>query len=259
MIHMIGQAISSCEQVPRRWLQRLWGYSDIHTRQKWMVLRSALCRLPEKGVHLLDAGCGRGSWALELAATRPNWSIVGLDRELKSLDVAEASRRRMGLSNVSFVQADFLEFQSEAKFDVVLSVASAHYLAEAGKGEQLFNCFHSWLKPGGQLLLIGPRHEGETLFVSLLPQPERRRGVFAAHELKDLCRVNGLAVETLCGRIGKLGTLAKQLDWVIGSHFLSFVVGLYPLQWCLTLIDSRRHFDDAEPTLLWLLVARAVV
>jgi SAM-dependent methyltransferase len=252
---MIGQAISSCEPIPRRWLVRFWGYPDVHTRQKWMALKSALDRFPERGVRLLDAGCGSGKWALDLAARRPEWLIIGMDHDGKSVQVAESSRRKLGLSNVSFIESDFLEFKPTARFDVVLSVASAHYLVEAGKGELLFGCFKSWLKPGGRLLLIGPRRAAETPSVSWLPRPEGRL-VFSFRELSRLCDRSGLTVETLCGRVGKLGTLAKQLGWAITGCLRPLMVGVYPLQVVLCIFDDRMNFRNEQPSFIWLLIAR---
>jgi SAM-dependent methyltransferase len=253
---MLGQAIAALEPISHRWLQHVWGYSDIHTRQKWMVVWPHLARLPENGLRLLDAGCGPGDWALELAARRPGWSVVGLDREEKSLQAAEAARRHLRLSNVSFVPSDFLDFQTAEPFDVVLSVCSAHYLVENGQGGELFQCIRTWLKSDGRLFLLGPRQVQEAPFVSWLPRPQWH-SAFSFEDLSHLCQANELAIEILCGRIGPLGTLAKQLAWIGESRFRLLARGLYPLQWVLTSLDARARLRNRQSTMMWLLVARA--
>ena len=255
---MIGQATASFKPVPRRWLQRAWGTPYIFVRQDWMALWPQLMRLPESGVRVLDAGCGEGNWTLELGTRRPGWSLVGLDRKEECVLAAETARRRLGLSNVSFVRSDFMDFVAETKYDVVLSVFSAHYLIEDGKGTELFGRFRMWLKPGGCLLLLGPRLEKEIPFVPRLPRPGVRPG-FSFEELSLLCRANGLTVEILRGEVGMFGTLARQLYYVGSGPFphLLLRLGLYPLQWAFSFLDARLTFEKERRAFTWLLVARA--
>ena len=144
---MIGRATAALWAGPRRWIIRLWGVPDINTRQKWHAAWPHLARLPKHGICLLDAGCGEGTWSLELAARRPEWAVVGVDRELAPTERAERARRSLGLSNLTFARADFLEFRPARPFDAVLSIASAHYLVADGRGAQLFRACSGWLRP----------------------------------------------------------------------------------------------------------------
>jgi SAM-dependent methyltransferase len=253
---MLGQNTASLEDGGRRWLHRIWGCPDIHTRQKWMALRPYLNRLPTRGVRLLDAGCGMGRWALELAAMRPHWSVAGVDLNANFIRRAESARHRLGLTNVAFFQSDFLHFQPDHRFDIVLSVSSTHYLVEMGKGMELFRCLRSWLCPGGCLILLGPRRESETPLVSWLPHPGWHN-VFSLAELSELCAANGLNVEVLSGRIGRLGTLGKQLSWVAGAGHFPVKLTIYLLGNLLTFIDARTDYAPDRHTLMWLLFARA--
>lgn len=252
---MLGQATAVLEHGPRRWIQRLWGSPDIHTRQKWMEVWPHLARLPQEGVRLLDAGCSTGRWTLELAARRPGWSLVGVDREEASVSVAERDRQRLGLCNAAFITSDFLQFEPARPFDVVLSVMSAHYLAEQGAGGELFRRFRCWLRPGGRLILLAPRGIAEAPFISWLPHPAWR-DVFIAEELRALCAESGLAVEELAGRIGRLGTLAKQLDWAVHKRHRVLFLPLYPLLCMLSSADRLLCRPGQRPTLTWRLVAR---
>lgn len=124
---MLGQALSKTHSFPRRWFYRFWGVPDINTRQKWSALWPYLRAMPDS-LRLLDAGCGNGSWALELAVRKPAWQVTGLDKNPEAVRLATLAKEGLGLANVSFVCDDFLRYQPDGAYDVVLSVASAHYL-----------------------------------------------------------------------------------------------------------------------------------
>jgi SAM-dependent methyltransferase len=255
---MLGRATASLAPIPRRWLQGLFGHPDIDSRQKWIALWPHLARLPRRGLRLLDAGCGSGDWALELAALRPEWSILGIDCAVNVVEAATEARKRLSLTNVAFRHVDFMGFDTTETFDIVLSVASAHYLVEAGQGRELFQRFRAWLKLGGRLLLLGPRRMPEVPATPWLCFPPLH-DVFSVEELNDLCRASDLQIEVICGHIGHLGTLAKQIGWTAAPHSRLLSVGLYPARWVLASLDTRAYFDVSTPTLMWSVVARAAV
>lgn len=254
---MLGQAVASLERVPRRWLQRVWGVFDINARQKWRVIWPHLSSLPANRLRLLDAGCGTGSWTLELAARRPGWHVTGVDRDHESLEAAEISRRHLKLKNVSFFQAEFLDFQPAEPFNVILAVGSAHYLAEAGHGTALFQNFASWLRPNGLRILLGPRRQQEVPTGQFLP-PLSHRTVFSYHELESLCHLSGLKPEEISPQVGRLGTVAKQISSVGGGRSLALRTVSYPFQVLLDLLDRRNHAETNRPSAAWLLTARKV-
>ena len=249
---MLGQATASLERFPRRSLQRFWGVSDINARQKWRAVWLWLSTLPSNPLRLLDAGCGTGSWSLELAARRRRWTILGLDRQSESLEIAEARRTKLGLNNVSFVEADFMGFRPHERFDVILSVLSAHYLVEAGSGPVLFREFSSWLKPDGLLILLGPRRRAEMPTSRLLP-PLVAHSVFGRDELDSLCRSSGLIPEEIRPIIGRLGTLAKQISKMGRVDSTLIRTATYPLQLTLDLLDGG---SMKRRSAAWLVVAK---
>jgi SAM-dependent methyltransferase len=254
---MLGRATANLDAPPRRWLRRLWGIADINVRQKWHLLWPRIAMLPRHGVRLLDAGCGDGDWSLELAVRRPEWQIVGIDRDAAALERAERARARLALPNVSFAHADFLEFRDADRFDVVLSVASAHYLAEQGKGVELFARFRDWLLPGGHLVLLGPQRTRDVWFAPFLARPDAHP-VFTAEELEELCRKSALDIDELSGCVGPLATVAKQFDWEAERRGATWAVrALYPVKWSLTAVDARLRFRDRRHNLMWVLVATA--
>jgi ubiquinone/menaquinone biosynthesis C-methylase UbiE len=247
---MIGQATYAIEPASRRWLRRIWGYSDIHTRQKWIALWPHLRTFSNDTLSVLDAGCGRGNWTLELAKRRPNWCIKGVDLDSTGLQQAEKARRRLGLVNVSFVQADFEHFYPQVSFDLVLSVASAHYLAEMDKADLLFERFQSWLKPMGTLLLFVPRCQEEMPSVAFLPSIPKH-SVFSSVMLNQLCQKHGLQIELLEPKVGRYGVIAKQLAQV--SNSLVRRMG-YPLQLLFNYMDKLSDLKSCSAA--WIVLAR---
>jgi SAM-dependent methyltransferase len=227
----------------------------VHTRLKWRALWPLLRRFPTSGLRLLDAGCGDGSWSLELASRRPEWQIVGVDRSAHSIESACRSRDALDLANVDFVVEDFLRFQPGEKFDLVLSLASAHYLVEAGQGETLFRAFASWLSPDGRLLLFGPRRAAEVPALRFLPPPFELRELYSGDELRRLCETSGLRVVSLAPAVGRLGTVAKQLNRAaVAARPLAWFS--YPLQLCLARLDANAPAASiAHASSTWVLVA----
>ncbi len=227
---------------------------DINARQKWSVLWPYLRVMPDS-LRLLDAGCGNGSWALELAARKPSWYVTGLDKNVEAIRLATLAKEKLGLANVSFVCDDFLRYHPDGAYDVVLSVASAHYLVEEGRGIELFRAFRSWLRPDGRLLLLGPRCRDEVPAVNWLPMPmSKRRDVFSWQQLDLLCQDSGLCIESLRPAVFALGTIAKQIS---SLHDSTHVLGklLYPLEWALD--TSDRLFPLVQDkSAFWVMIAR---
>jgi SAM-dependent methyltransferase len=264
---VIGQATARIEQFPRRWFQTLWGHADIDLRQKWWAVWPHLAQLPHGRLDVLDAGCGAGLWVLELAALRPEWRVQGIDRDAASIAQAEEARRRLGLHNTSFACSEYFAFEADKQFDVVLVVASAHYLAKEGAACRLFETYARWLKPGGGLIFIDTRWDGTSPFFWSLPHPRTYHNVFSFDQLKAITRRAGLIVESLAGTIGPLGVAAKQLGWLTSVHSCpvreeptrvrALHPALYPARFGLAWLDSRRTFRPDQLTLMWLLVARA--
>lgn len=249
---MLGRSAARAKSGTRGWIGRAFGRRDIHERQKWAAVWPRLAALPES-LRVLDAGCGAGDWSVELGGLRPDWTILGIDMDAGAIGEAESKRRALGLARVTFEHADFLTFQAPAPFDVVLSVASAHYLAELGRGGELFARFKSWLAPGGTLLILGPRASAEAGFFAGLPRAAWRTE-FTEQGLRELCRSSGFEVRRLEPRLGGWAALAKQLAWGTQRHR---VVGafLYPCLLLLSALDSHRAPHAGGRSVMWLLEA----
>lgn len=252
---MLGQASGRAVTGPRRWVQRWWGEASIDSRQKWDVVWPRIRALPG-ALRVVDAGCGAGTWTLELAARRPGWRLTGVDLDAAAIAEAERVRQCIGIANASFACADFLEFQPREPVDLVLSISSAHYAAEAGDGAVLFARLASWLRPGGLLVLFAPRRGADVPLVRGLPAPYVLRDLFTPAALGALCAGAGLTVVSLDPVIGSWGTLAKQVRRAAdGSRALA--AATYPVQLTLATLDRLRPTLAAQaPSASLLLVAR---
>lgn len=236
-VHVIGRATAPLHGIVRRVLQSRLGLPSIEVRQKWLAVWPVLAALPPNALRVLDAGCGDGTWTAELAARRPQWQLVGVDRDEAGIHHAAHNAERLGLRNVQFLATDFLTFRPTHRFDAILSVSSAHYLVEQGLGDTLFSAFADWLADGGRLVLYGPRRRADVPMMRGLPEPFSLRDVLDVGGLATLCEDAGLDIEQ-CLAVGRrAGTLAKQLARV-GESSAAARAALYPLQLGLIGLDQ---------------------
>src|SRR3979409_2381140 len=102
--------------------------------------------------HVLDVGCGWGDTAIELARrVGPAGSVVGLDCCGAFLDAGRADAKVAGLTNLSFVKADFQTYPFEPIHDFCFSRFGTQFFENPVAG--LRNMRKS-LKPEGIMTMI---------------------------------------------------------------------------------------------------------
>ncbi|GAB3304151.1 MULTISPECIES: class I SAM-dependent methyltransferase [Pseudoclavibacter] len=134
-----------------------------------------------RGAHVLDAGCGAGPLAAELAARGA--TVAGFDSSSEMIAIA---RRRLG-DAVDLQVSDLgrpLPYPNE-RFDLVAASLVLHYLEDWGPA---LTELHRVLKPGGRLT-ISVHHP----FVYRLMFPER--DYFATEAWTSTSNFNGTEVE----------------------------------------------------------------
>jgi ubiquinone/menaquinone biosynthesis C-methylase UbiE len=74
-----------------------------------------------RGMRVLDVGCGSGDVAF-LAAdlVGPSGKVVGVDRERRAVDWANARAKSQGTANVNFVEGDPVEMEFDQEFDAIV-------------------------------------------------------------------------------------------------------------------------------------------
>ena len=101
------------------------------------------------GARLLDAGCGTGRYATELA--RRGYLVDGVDQAPDLIDVARRSAdERSGF--LSFRTGDLLALP-ERGYDAILCRGVLNDLVDDGARERAFASFARALRPGGVLIL----------------------------------------------------------------------------------------------------------
>jgi ubiquinone/menaquinone biosynthesis C-methylase UbiE len=86
------------------------------------------------GGFVLDAGCGTGLLAVEIAKRRPDLHVHGVDLERGMVEVAvqRALRERL-VDRVEFTVADLADLAlADDSVDVVVSTASLHHWSDVG-------------------------------------------------------------------------------------------------------------------------------
>jgi SAM-dependent methyltransferase len=97
---------------------------------------------------VLDAGCGTGRVALELAARRV--SVVGVDNDVRMIDAARAKAE--GAANPTFMLRDLSELQLATTFDVVVAPGNVMIFLEPGTEERTVRQLAEHIAPGGALI-----------------------------------------------------------------------------------------------------------
>lgn len=102
------------------------------------------------GVDILELGCGWGALTLWIAEHYPGSRVTAVSNSNSQREfiLAEAARRSLG--NISVVTRDMNQFDTEARFDRIVSVEMFEHMRN---WRELFDRLNSWLKPGGRFFM----------------------------------------------------------------------------------------------------------
>jgi SAM-dependent methyltransferase len=124
--------------------------------------RLLLQAIPNGCRNALDVGCGNGHLVRRIAE-QTGTNVVGIDADAR---MVETARGAISDSRVEFIEADFMSFHPDRKFDFICSVASIHHLPF----EQALQKMTALLHPNGVLAVLGLYRETgpvDTAFASL--------------------------------------------------------------------------------------------
>ncbi|BBO91005.1 class I SAM-dependent methyltransferase [Desulfosarcina ovata] len=99
---------------------------------------------------IADFGCGPGLYAAPLAKRGAN--VTGIDFSGRSIECAKEIATREKL-NISYVKQNYLEFETEDRFDLVLMIMCDFCALSSTQRKKILSKFHRILKPGGSVLL----------------------------------------------------------------------------------------------------------
>lgn len=83
---------------------------------------------------VMEAGCGTGNTLNHLAKIFQKASFLGVDLTPASLQKAEQQKKKMGLTNINFMEGNLLELDLKDKdFDIILCIGVLHHTADMKK------------------------------------------------------------------------------------------------------------------------------
>lgn len=197
--------------------------------------------------HIMDAGCGSGTYAFSLARQLPQTDITALDIDQDYHQQCLLRKEYSHRSNIRFVLGSLLQPIGEEAYDLVYSIDVLEHIENDSR---VLENIYTGLKPGGYFVLHVPRAKPEYVFrvTGRLAEEVGRR----AHHVRD-----GYESPALCRKVAEAGfevtnmsdTLAKWkggLAWEIYTILLNRLV-LLPLAWLYKLADKLR-FSKKPPS-----------
>jgi cyclopropane-fatty-acyl-phospholipid synthase len=143
------------EIVLGRWLKYScgwWNGDDLTLDQSEEEMLRLTCERAgiENGMRILDLGCGWGSLSLWIAENYPDCEIMSLSNSTTQRSFINSRCHDRGLGNVSVVTADVGQFETDRRFDRVVSVEMFEHVRNH---EQLLARIGRWLVPDGKLFV----------------------------------------------------------------------------------------------------------
>ncbi|WP_416676766.1 class I SAM-dependent methyltransferase [Egbenema bharatensis] len=104
----------------------------------------------ERGIEVMDLGCGRGRALVKLAEAFPNSRFTGYDFSGEAIAYANSAVQRRNLSNVQFQVKDAATLEEFDRYDLITTFDAIH--DQARPDRVLQNIYHA-LKPDGVYLM----------------------------------------------------------------------------------------------------------
>ena len=101
----------------------------------------------EDGMRVLDLGCGWGSLSLWIAAHYPDSEVVSVSNSNSQRAYINEQARLRGLSNITVQTCDMNDFDTELRFDRIVSVEMFEHMRNY---QELYRRVSTWLQPGGK-------------------------------------------------------------------------------------------------------------
>ncbi len=105
----------------------------------------------QKGISVLDVGCGSGHAINLMAKAFPNSRFAGYDFSKKAIAAAKAEAKRMKLRNARFSAKDVATLNEPKKYDLITAFDSIH---DQAKPTRVLKAISKGLRSDGVFLLI---------------------------------------------------------------------------------------------------------
>jgi tRNA (cmo5U34)-methyltransferase len=159
---------------------------------------------------ILDLGAGTGLFSSFMVSKYPDAELTLIDLSSNMMDIAKA--RFSQYPNVSYIVADYSNYEYSDKYDLVISSLSIHHLEDLEK-KALYEKAFSLMKDGG-IFINADQVLGNTLSVQNYYQNKWIESV----EQSGLSRGDlELALERM--KLDRYATVGQQLEWLAGAGF----------------------------------------
>lgn len=127
---------------------------DVSSRNKKFIERSAEWIVSQFGVvnntAIADFGCGPGLYTTRMAECGA--AVSAIDFSENSIKHARQVAEQKGLK-IDYVHTNYLDFDTAKSFDQIMMIMCDFCALSPEKRKKMLSKFHSYLKPGGSVLL----------------------------------------------------------------------------------------------------------
>ncbi|WP_428488180.1 class I SAM-dependent methyltransferase [Rhodopila sp.] len=135
------------------------GTANAMRRQALPALREAFAERDQRGLRLLDVGCGTGRFLDSIKQTWPRLRITGLDLSEAYIREAKSHLRRWSHTDLLVANTEAIPLP-DASLDAVTSTFLFHELPPKAR-RNAFAEFARVLKPGGRLIVLDSLQSGD--------------------------------------------------------------------------------------------------
>ncbi|MBT3022811.1 MAG: methyltransferase domain-containing protein [Candidatus Thiodiazotropha sp. (ex Lucina aurantia)] len=104
----------------------------------------------ERGIDVLDVGCGRGQALLQLARAFPKSRFTGYDFSLEAIEWARKEADRQGLNNLLFEVKDVATLDEQGAYDWIVTFDAIH---DQKSPDMVLSAIHGALRDDGIYLM----------------------------------------------------------------------------------------------------------
>jgi ubiquinone/menaquinone biosynthesis C-methylase UbiE len=109
----------------------------------------------KKGMIILDVGCGTGAISKDIAKiVGEKGKVIGIDNTKKFIE--SGKKNYSEIKNLDLIHSDLFDFQSEEKFDLIISARVLQWLTTP---KEALLKMKELLKPNGQISILDYNHE----------------------------------------------------------------------------------------------------
>ncbi|WED44191.1 class I SAM-dependent methyltransferase [Legionella cardiaca] len=104
----------------------------------------------ERGIRVLDIGCGYGHALLHMAKTYPKSHFVGYDLCTETIEHGQKLAKENALTNIDFIQKDLANWHEKEVYDLITAFDVIH---DQAKPKDVLQGVYDALKPDGFFLM----------------------------------------------------------------------------------------------------------